>query len=741
MTSAPIGARSPTASTQALGHSPRRRAVVRSLAGVDVVEFRPDVEGLRALAVIAVVLFHARLSAFSGGFIGVDVFFVLSGFLITRLLVRELASSGKLSLPAFWARRARRLLPASGLAIIVTLLAARVLLPPVGFRPLGVDALAAGLFAVNFVFAHRLGDYFGSQLGQTMPSPLLHFWSLAVEEQFYLFWPATMLLLTRRPRRYRRLVVLVILLVGTASFVASVWLTDHHPTWAFYLLPARIGELLAGALLAMAGSGYASVSARGRAAAAWLGVLGIAVAVVLYDGTTVFPGAATIMPVICTVLIVIGGGAGAWRYSPSTALSVPPMQWIGRHSYAIYLWHWPALVLAEAKWGPLSLPQRGLAIAVSVMMAAASLRLVEDPVRRSPWAAARPTRGLLIGAALCLTVVAAGWVTMRTTPRLDSGTVAAAPVLSITSTQPVGTPISTSGTPDPNQPSTTVVDTQTGLPAGDLASLVAANRVVLEQGLATVGVPSNLRPSLAKVYNDRPKVYPDGCVAIGVDDQLNACRYGVRGASTEIVLFGDSHAAQWFPALEQIAVSHGFELVVLAKGGCPTAAVNIPTATLQRTCPIWRDKAIGFIQSERPDLVIVTASAHYPNTDAEWSDGFDATMGRLAPLATHVLVLGDNPGAKEEPAGCLSSHINSVQSCSNSRRKAVETSRIAVEQAVAAKHGATFIDTSDWFCTDTECPTIIGDIMIFRDVNHITTVAAVWFRPLLEAAITPILSS
>ena len=237
-------------------------------------EFRPDIEGLRAVAVIAVILFHLRLTRFSGGFVGVDVFFVLSGFLITRLLLREITNTGSISLSRFWARRARRLLPASCTVVVVTVVASQWLLSPIAQRPLATDAVAAGGFVLNFVFAARLGDYFASQVGRT-PSPLLHFWSLAVEEQFYLFWPLTLLALHRRPRQYRRLVTMMMIVVAVGSFIACVWMTRTHPTGAFYLLPARMWELAIGGLVAVAGPAWRLVSPTTRAVAGWVGAAGV----------------------------------------------------------------------------------------------------------------------------------------------------------------------------------------------------------------------------------------------------------------------------------------------------------------------------------------------------------------------------------------------------------------------------------------------------------------------------------
>jgi peptidoglycan/LPS O-acetylase OafA/YrhL len=693
-------------------------------------EFRPDIEGLRAVAVVVVVLFHARIAGFSGGYVGVDVFFVLSGYLITRLLLREVAQTGTISLRHFWARRARRLLPASCVVVVVTVIAAQVLLAPIAQRPLATDAVAAGGFAVNFVFAGRLGDYFASQLGQT-PSPLLHFWSLAVEEQFYLFWPLTLLALRCRRRRYRRLVTVMMIVVAVGSFYTCLWMTRVHPSGAFYLLPARMWELAIGALVAVGGTAWRDVSPTMRAVAAWIGVAGVATAVSRFDGSIEFPGSAALLPVLGTALIVVGSGAGAARFAPLAVLGHRSLQWIGRRSYAIYLWHWPALVLAEAKWGPLSLGQRFLAIGVAVALAAASLRLVEDPVRHSTWVMSRPSRGLALGASLCATVVLVGAISLAVPRRLATGAVAAAPVLAL------GTPTTTAtpGSADA-QAAATVVNALVG---SDLATLVAANQVVLAQGLTTSAVPSNMRPSLAKLFDDRPAVYGDGCVAIGVDDKLNPCRYGNTSSTVKIVLLGDSHAAQWFPPLRTIADRNGLELIVLTKGGCPAASVSIPTATLARTCPLWRDKAVQYIASVHPDLIILTGSRHYPNTDDEWRAGFDITMSKLKKLTPRLLVLGDNPDSRDDPATCLSAHLNDVGACVNHRVDAVEIGKLEVERAIAERNGARFVDTSDWLCTATDCPLIIGDILMFRDINHLTTVAADWFTPMLEAIVMPYL--
>jgi hypothetical protein len=354
---------------------------------------------------------------------------------------------------------------------------------------------------------------------------------------------------------------------------------------------------------------------------------------------------------------------------------------------------------------------------------------------------------MLCGAGLFVATVA-----RESIPPLDSGQAAAAPVLDVAAVRPTSVPTTTAPTAESVAPETEpapgamgmarpeTVTAVSELPAGDLTTMLEANRAVLDAGLAVTAVPSNLRPSIGSVNADRAAVYADDCVAIGVETALTPCRYGVEGAATTVVLYGDSHAAQWFPPFEAMANDAGFELIVLTKGGCPTADVPIPTATLARTCPIWRDAAIDFIAAERPDVVIVTAWAGYPNPDDEWARGFDKTISRIAPLTANLVVLGDNPPADVEPATCLSANVRSADRCIAERAEVVPASRHEVERTVAARFGARFVDPTDWLCAATQCPIIIGDILLYRDATHLTTVATTWFRPMLEASLRGILS-
>jgi peptidoglycan/LPS O-acetylase OafA/YrhL len=719
-------------------------------------DFRPDIEGMRGVAVIVVVLFHAGLLGVDGGFIGVDVFFVLSGFLITRLLLRELESSGAIALSNFWARRARRILPAAALVVIVTLLAARSFLSPLDLQPLAADAVATGTFTSNFVFSHRLGDYFGAQLSAAHPSPFLHFWSLAVEEQFYLCWPLLLVVLTRRPRQFRRLLMSTIIVLAVVGFVIGAWLTTTNPSAAFYLLPARMGELLAGAALAAVGPAFRAVSATARAAVGWLGVLGIAVAASTYDSSTPFPGTAVILPVVATMLVIVAGGAGAHRWAPGCALRATPLQWIGRHSYAIYLWHWPVLVLAEAGWGPLSWLERCLAIGCAVSLAYVSLRLVEDPVRHAPRLARSPRPGLALGAALCVLMVLGGVVMRAGQPRLDGGTTAAAPALDLAVPEsarvvvavasPVAAPVAsiraitvqTATGPTAPGPTTLV---QPDPPQGKLAGLVQSAQRVLAGALHPAPVPLNLRPSLGDA-RVRSKLYDDGCVNVGVNAKLQPCSYGVKGSGKLMVLFGDSHAAQWFEAVEAIAKQHGFELVVLTKAGCPVANVTVPTPVLKFACPAWRDRALAWMTENKPDLVIATNSyTQYTADEASWAAGADEAVSALTAVTHNVVVLGDNPVSKDDPPSCLSASLGDATACATPRDAAVRADRISGEVSAARNSGAVFVDTSNWFCTPTACPAVVGNLLILRDETHLTAPAAEFYQPMLAAAIAPAMAA
>ncbi|MGB8861080.1 MAG: acyltransferase, partial [Ilumatobacteraceae bacterium] len=488
--------------------------------------FRPDIEGLRSVAVLLVLVYHAKFGIVSGGFIGVDVFFVLSGFLITSLLLRELATTGTVSLANFWARRARRLLPASGLVLVVTLFASRFMIDGLSQGDLAHDAIAACLFVANIRFWKVGTDYLSEGLRE---SPLLHFWSLAVEEQFYLVWPGLLMVLVRFARLSRRALAMVIGVMWVISFVACVRLTHDSQPWAFFMLPARAWELLTGAGLALAGGRLLGSNRQLTAVLGWLGLGAILATSIQFSLATSFPGYAAAIPVVATMLVI---NSGMTPEGPAMILRAKPLQWIGARSYAIYLWHFPMLVLVAAKWGEsgriesLSAATRVALLAASVAMAALSFHFVENPVRHSTPLASAPVRSLAMGAWIAIIGVGGAALLLNNPPSLSAGGEVAAPTLVVDSTLPASTVAATTPGVAGDVPTTTTTvasattTTAPQAPVADaskdnpvaLASLIAASRPVLAEAVATGKVPSNLTPSLNSARDDLPQVSDNGCI-------------------------------------------------------------------------------------------------------------------------------------------------------------------------------------------------------------------------------------
>ncbi|MES2598338.1 MAG: acyltransferase family protein [Verrucomicrobiota bacterium] len=355
--------------------------------------YQPAIDGLRAVAVLMVVLFHAGLG-FTGGFVGVDVFFVISGCLITRLILKDLAQ-GTFSLAGFWERRARRIMPALVVMVMICLLAGAWLYLPADFMALGRAALAQALLVSNIHFYREI-DYFDTA---SEVNPLLHTWSLAVEEQFYLLFPFLLLMLHRLSKQPW---LVLITLAALISLAVSHFIGMPRPSANFYLLPTRAWELLLGALVAAAPS---TLPRRASAEiAGWLGLLAIIASGLLYTRATPFPGLAALPPCLGTAMVI-------WAQSntSSTAsilLSSRPFVWIGLISYSLYLWHWPLLAFS-GYWRaePMSTGMRWFIVVISIVVAALSWRWVEQPFRNKTFCASR--RRIFTFAALSLIITGA----------------------------------------------------------------------------------------------------------------------------------------------------------------------------------------------------------------------------------------------------------------------------------------------------------------------------------------------
>jgi peptidoglycan/LPS O-acetylase OafA/YrhL len=330
-----------------------------------------QIQGLRALAALLVTIFHARLMP--GGFIGVDIFYVISGYLITGLIIREIDKTGRLDLNLFYQRRIKRLLPTSVFVLFVTAIVGMFVLPPITRDALGRDLFAAAAYISNYLFAWWQNDY--QNLNAT-PSPFIHYWSLAVEEQFYVVWPIFILFLSRYGKKA---ILNGVAIVTALSLLLSIYQTQTSPIWAFYSLPTRAWELGVGALLLFTPEKYL----RNRYFP-WLGVIGIALASFKFDETTAFPGINALLPVVATAILI--GTIPIWPRFFNDLSNNRLAQWLGAISYPLYLWHWPALVLPSSALGrPLRIRERIFCILLTVILAHLTSKFVEQPLRHKNW--------------------------------------------------------------------------------------------------------------------------------------------------------------------------------------------------------------------------------------------------------------------------------------------------------------------------------------------------------------------
>lgn len=682
-------------------------------------ELRGDIQGLRAVAVLIVVAAHAGLPFLPGGFVGVDVFFVISGYLIAGLLYREVLLTGKVSIGAFWARRARRILPAATVVTVVTVIASLAWMSLLDARSVVIDALWASAFAANVHFAQQGVFYFAQDTG---PSPLQHYWSLAVEEQFYVVWPLLLvgclavarLVAPKRGRvRVERLprtaVVTMLVVISLASLAWSVYGTVASPTTAYFSTFARAWELGIGALVALvpptAVRRLTRVSLETMALA---GAVMLVAACVLITPETPFPGIAALLPVVGTAMLLVAGSVGGTpgkRTWSSVVLATPPMRMLGDWSYSLYLWHWPVLILPPiALAREMTAFEKAIAVLVVITLSAYSYRFVEMPFR-----AGRPAHRLLrsralvlypASAALVFATAAGGWWWTG----LQGGESGDNP------------PITVAGAP---------ID-------GMHANTEALVRASVTAARDKRAVPSNLTPDLLNLRNSIADV--GDC-----DYEENVqklCPRGDADGDRTLVVIGDSHARAWIPAFNRIIEAGDWQAYYLVKPQCTAAHVAIASLESDEPftdCSDFQDWVIDQVAELEPDLVVVASS---PPVNGVFDGGkritsvdevipilrkgYDDLFLALSQYAHEVALVRDVPKSPDDPATCLSTGDPSLGDC---MFEPVERSTVLGDVAVESAHGSGIevVDPTPWLCYQGECPIVIGGTLSYRDTDHITT--------------------
>lgn len=607
-----------------------------------------QIQALRALAAGLVLIYHAKW--LDGGYIGVDIFYVISGFLITGLLLRELDTKDSLSLIGFYARRTKRLLPASFLVIASTGMVGFFALPASMRQEFGKDLIAASTYASNFLFALWQNDY--QNLNST-PSPFIHFWSLAVEEQFYLFWPFLIYFLYRVGRR--RAVLVGVLSTLVTSFVLSTYLTEVAPIWSFYILPTRAWELAAGALLV-----FLPVSLGRRPIFALLSLTSVVVASLVFNETTPFPGTAALIPVIATAILITS--RDKWPPFVNQISATKPVQWLGAISYPLYLWHWPILVIPAIYLGrDLSVPERIALLSATVVLAGVTHRYVEEPLRHANWS-----------------------------PRVIF--------------QRAG------------------LATTSSVLIGVMIFFAYSNNLTVGQGLTL---------SLDEIRS-KPVNNDDGCHIHIRQTVSPRCEYGDTTSNQVIVLYGDSHAAQWLPALDIIGKKRAIKIISLTKSSCPSAEVikELSSQYAVKDCQAFRDSSIKRIQSTRPLAVIMTGMQPFtaPNSTESskswWLAGEAKAFERIKNYTPYPLYLSDTPVPQMDIPDCLVADRGAA--CDTSKR---------IDPEVAP--GLIAINPTPWLCKST-CPAIVDGIVAYRDQSHLTVAMSKHLSRQLEQSLAKI---
>jgi peptidoglycan/LPS O-acetylase OafA/YrhL len=648
--------------------------------------FRPDVEGLRAVAIGLVVLYHANVPFVTGGYVGVDVFFVISGFVITGLLLRERDAIGRTSILNFYARRCRRILPAATLVILVTVVATYLAVGVIVGTTTADDGRWAAVFLSNFHF-ESVGT--GYLTANRPPSPLQNFWSLSVEEQFYFVYPTLFLVVARitgaRLSLRTRLAVMLGIVVG-GSFWFSIAQTSAHPTSAYFSPFTRAWELALGALVAVSTAWLKHLPSRLMAVLTWTGLVAIAVPALVFNSQTAYPGSLVAIPVIGAAL-VIACGVKVPTAGAEVLLGLRPFRWLGRISYSLYLWHWPILVIAAERVGEATLPLRVnlLLLVVAVFVSIATYRLIENPIRHLRLPSAQ---SVVLGLSLALGTVLV--LSLLMSSQNDS-----AAELKV-------------------------------VPARDANVVI---REVADAPRITRVIASIKAAQFGATYPEGIADEPLSCEANYSQTSERICPLGDTSSHRLMVVYGDSHALMWIPAVESLAVAEHWRLVVLGKFDCPAVPLTINGVPADTPCDIWHKWATKWIDDHRPTLLILSQSDDYgppvarasppiPFTPSQWQGGLQKLFTSFDVPNMRMVLLGSTPILGHPGPTCLETHSNDVQACSTPTSLA-EPSLYGVDASTALAHHVDFIDTLPWFCSAT-CTPIIGKYEVY-DVtgNHV----------------------
>ena len=683
--------------------------------------FRPDIQGLRAVAVVLVVLFHLWPTRLTGGYVGVDVFFVISGYLITGHLYREIVKTGSVSLRHFWAKRIRRLLPASLLVLFVSTIAVVTFVPATLWSQSSRQIAASALYIQNWALARDQVDYMATG---NVPTVAQHYWSLSIEEQFYLVWPlllVAILVVYRRVGRGhgkgRGPLIAGLAAMAAASLVCSVVSTDANQASGYFLTQARVWEFAAGALVALSVPGRLASPRwnRWQGPLVWGGLAAILFAGVRFNGATPFPGWVALVPVLGAVAAIVGGSSTA-QTLPVRALSTRPMTFVGDTSYSIYLWHWAIIVVwPHATGAPLRGVGKVIIVALTVLLAWLTKTYVEDPGRRNRWAIASPWRTMACAAAgMAIVVLGAVAITGELHHRQAEAAVAH--------------------------------DAAVATGCFGPSALEPGNRCDPAEGSGPLVPP----PEVVAIQNTEPLYH--GCMGDITGTDVPTCVIGSQSETPDrvVAIVGDSHATAWFAALDEIGVGENWRVITYSKASCPlTEAIRtLPsekTDEAELDCHDWGASVTKALMGSDEISYVFTASFSndygFASPKGETFadprvDGFARTESELADAGLQVFVLSDVPLTQGTYVPtCLAQNPTDRMACSMPREFALPGSASAMAALQLDDRRVHVIDLSAQFCDADTCYPVVGDLIVYRDYSHISADYARALVPYLLTAV------
>ncbi len=636
--------------------------------------YRGDIEGLRAVAVLLVIVTHAGVPWIRGGFIGVDVFFVLSGYLITGLLLQEIKETGEIKFLKFYARRLKRLLPALLFMVILTSFLAALLFAPLEQLSHVAAARTASVWFSNIYFAITNFGYFDKSVDENL---FLHTWSLGVEEQFYLVWPVLIMFLLGAwkwqgvKQDLSRLFYGMIATIGL-FLVFSVILSYTLPLWGFYSMPSRAWQFALGAIVLLwttqKGKNISSISSLHISQktslvfsiGGWAGIVLILASAFILGPNKTYPGLWALMPSVGAALVLVAGSSDH-STSITKLLSVSPMQWVGRLSYSWYLWHWPMLILGSVIFINNENINNAFLIALSLGIALFSYKVVETPIRRSKYLS--PRIRLTITASLILMLITFG--------------------LSFT-----------------------------------------------WQNTANKWAASTEQKIYTDVRTKVPVIYKMGCDEWFYTARVRVCAFGEKSAKKTAILIGDSMMGQWFPAIAPIFTKPGWRLLVLTKSACPM--VDEPffykrIGKVYAICDQWRGQALNVLASFKPDVVIMGGSASYEYTRTQWVNGTKSVLEKISPVAGEVYILRGTYILPFDGPACLARRawqakgISAAGDCSAPAGSELYDDIFEwLGEASADFDNVKVLDLNSLICPDGVCYAELNGEIVFRDSQHLS---------------------